>query len=1028
MQYPLYFNRGISLGQDCLTLFKVSLKGLGFLLLLIFSLPLSASPFKEAPAFQQVFETHSSVMLLIDPASGHIIDANPAAAKFYGYSQHSLRGMFIQQINTLTSEQVKEERLIAESEGRNYFIFRHRLADQSVRTVSVNSHPFMMNKQTLLLSVIHDITPGRHDAQAMWHYQQKLEEMVELKVNEIEHVREQQLWMMWGGLGVQSFVIALLVVNIQRRRRLQRALAEQRKSLANIIWGTDVGTWEWNVISGEATLNERWAQTIGYSLEELGCISIHTWWDFVHPDDVERSKEYLLEHFTGETDAYQCEVRLRHKQGHWVWVQDRGKVVEWTDEGKPLLVSGTHFDISKRKAAEEGLRQAASVFEYANEGIMITDPEGIIQNANHAFSKITGYERGEVVGKNPRILSSGYHDADYFEEMWQTLQEKGSWTNEVWNRRKSGEVFAAMQTVSAVKDDAGNVLRYVSLFSDITALKEQQNKLEKIAHFDALTGLPNRVLLSDRLHQAIARARRFETLIAVVFFDLDGFKAVNDNFGHSIGDRLLVKIASRSESALREGDSLARLGGDEFVVVLQDLESHEAALLIVERLMQMIATPVQIQNHQHRVSASFGLTYFPQMEEIDADQLVRQADQAMYIAKQSGKNRYHIFDAEQDRSIRGKHDKLQRIQDALEANEFVLVYQPKVNMRSGDVIGVEALIRWQHPESGLLSPAEFLPIIEGNQELVITVGEWVIEQALTQIERWRGEGIDLPISVNVDALHLQVPDFVDRIRRLLAQHPRVLPGDLELEVLESSALNDISRVSGIINACREIGISFALDDFGTGYSSLTYLKQLPANLLKIDQSFVRDMLEDMEDLSILEGVLGLANAFRCETIAEGVESVEQGEMLLMMGCELAQGYVIAKPMSPASVPGWLANWTLPQSWRGRNPISRDELPLLFAIVEHRTWYNRVKDSLSQIGKRSEVRHSCQFGRWIAKIDYSRYEDQLDLRQLRSLHDEVHRIADELLHKAHDGENYTYVLKQFDASFKAFLQGLTSMLR
>jgi len=1023
---------GIKIGQGCLHLHRQFGGGMLLCLLILCSSSSHAkSEITGTPNFQDVFNTHGSIMLLIDPATGRISDANPAAVKFYGFHALRLRSMSIQQINTLTPEQVKQERLLADSEGRNYFIFRHRLASGEVRTVTVNSHPFSFNGKTLLLSVINDITPGRHDEQAKWHYQSRLEDMVEQQIAEIEEVRQQKEWILWGGIAFQALIILGLVFSIRRGFGLRRELSIQQQSLTNIIWGTDVGTWEWNVLTGEAHLNERWAVTLGYALDELQPISIDTWWQYVHPDDIPRSKEALQQHFEGVSDAYQCEVRMRHKRGHWVWVLDRGKVVTWDADGQPEWVSGTHSEITERKIAEESLLQAASVFEHANEGIMITDPDGTIQNANLALSNITGYERDEVIGQNPKVFSSGYHDDAYFESMWKSLNEHGNWTSEIWNRRKDGEVFAAIQTVSAIKDDAGNLLRYVSLFSDITALKEQQQQLEKIAHYDALTGLPNRVLLSDRTQQAMLQAQRHESLLAVVFFDLDGFKEVNDTYGHSVGDRLLIELAERSQHSLREGDSLARLGGDEFIAVLQDLNHPDESLPVLERLLSAVSKPTSINQIELSVSASIGVTFFPQQDSIDADQLIRQADQAMYVAKQNGKNCFHIFDTEHDRSVRGQRDQLTRLQTALSENEFVLFYQPKVNMRTGQVVGCEALIRWQHPEQGLLPPIKFLPIIAGDAALVIAVGDWVICQALQQISLWREQGINLPVSVNIDGLHLQLPDFVDCLKQQLAQFPLVKAGDLELEVLETSALDDINRVSAIINECRDIGVSFALDDFGTGYSSLTYLKQLPASLLKIDRSFVCDMLDDLEDLSILEGVLGLANAFRCESIAEGVESIEHGEMLLMMGCELAQGYIIAKPMPAVDIPAFLNNWFPSPLWKGRDAIKRDDLPFLFALVEHRTWLRELlcffNGSSSEFPP--EVNKHCQFGQWLSGIDDSRYIDHLDLRQIRSLHEEVHRQSVELIvQKQGDKEVDPVGLKRFEGNVAELLRLMESVLR
>ncbi len=570
-------------------------------------------------------------------------------------------------------------------------------------------------------------------------------------------------------------------------------------------------------------------------------------------------------------------------------------------------------DVSARKLANAKIELAASVFDHAREGIFITTERGVVVDVNPAFTHITGYSREEAIGQNPRFLSSGRQDPVFYAAMWHALSEQGHWSGEVWNRRKNGEVFAEMQTVSAVRDANGTTQHYVALFSDITAVKEHQGQLEHMAHFDTLTNLPNRLLLADRLQQAMAQSQRRNQHLAVAYLDLDGFKNVNDRHGHHVGDQLLIALANAMKDTLREGDTLARIGGDEFVAVLIDLDSVESCVPMLTRLLDAAAAPVTLGEHVLQSTASIGVTIYPQAQEVEADQLLRQADQAMYQSKLAGKNRYHLFDAAQDSSIRGHHEGLERIRLALENHEFVLHYQPKVNMRSGQVIGAEALIRWQHPEKGLLAPATFLPVIE-DHPLAVEVGEWVIEAALTQIEEWHAAGLALAVSVNIGARQLQQGDFVKRLQAVLAKHPKINPTSLELEVLETSALADMAQVSQVIEDCARIGVRFALDDFGTGYSSLTYLKRLRVTLLKIDQSFVRDMLEDPDDLAILQGVIGLAAAFKREVIAEGVETVAHGTALLHLGCQLAQGYCIARPMPADQFPAWAAAWQPDVAW------------------------------------------------------------------------------------------------------------------
>jgi diguanylate cyclase (GGDEF)-like protein/PAS domain S-box-containing protein len=567
------------------------------------------------------------------------------------------------------------------------------------------------------------------------------------------------------------------------------------------------------------------------------------------------------------------------------------------------------------------LKRAASVFSHAHEGIMITDASATITEVNDTFTQMTGYSPEEVLGENPRILQSGRHSSHFYAEMWATLLTQDHWSGEIWNRRKNGDVYPEMLTISAVKNAAGFVQHYVSLCTDITTMKAYQGQLEHVAHYDVLTDLPNRVLLADRLSHAMAQCQRHKQSLAVAFMDLDGFKEVNDNYGHNVGDELLIAVSQRMKAALREGDTLARIGGDEFIAVMVDLEDIGDSTPILERLLQAASDPVTISDDVMQVSASIGVTLYPQ-DGSDADQLMRHADQAMYGAKQAGKNRYRLFDTALANASKAQLESISDIRSALYRREFVLYYQPKVNMHTGAVIGVEALIRWQHPVRGLVPPLEFLPVIEG-QAISLELGEWVISSALSQISQWQSIGVNLPISVNISGYQIQQGNFATRVAALLAAHPEVSPNCLELEILETSALHDISKVSATMHACHKLGVRFALDDFGTGYSSLTHLRHLPAQLIKIDQSFVRDMLEDADDCSIVEGVIGLAKAFRRDVIAEGVETIAHGVALLQLGCDLAQGYGIARPMPGSHIAEWLSHWKADDSWKTLDHIEAD---------------------------------------------------------------------------------------------------------
>lgn len=571
------------------------------------------------------------------------------------------------------------------------------------------------------------------------------------------------------------------------------------------------------------------------------------------------------------------------------------------------------------QAAKVSLKLAASVFTHAAEGIAIIDTEGTILDVNNTFIDISSYSREECLGQNWNMFRSKKQSAEFYANIWKALLEKGLWIGEVWNRRKNGELYAEMKTISAVRNAQGVTTNYVVLGSDITQVKEQQGQLEHMAQYDVLTNLPNRSLLADRLNQAMVQCHRKNESLAVVFLDIDNFKVINDKHGHNLGDELLIIVSQRMKEALREGDTLARLGGDEFIAVLTDLVKLEDSQPVLERLLLASAQPVTIGEVVLKVSASIGVTLYPQ-DGADADQLMRHADQAMYLAKEAGKNCYHLFDTAHDDAVKIQRESIGDIRSGLDRREFVLYYQPKVNMHTGEVIGVEALIRWQHPARGLIAPIHFLPIIE-DHAISLDIGEWVIDTALTQINHWQSIGIMLPISVNISAHQLQQSNFVTRLKTLLAAHSDVAPHHLELEVLETSSLTDINHVSATMNACRDLGVHFALDDFGTGYSSLTYLRRLPASLIKIDQSFVRDMLDDPEDLAIVEGVISLAKAFQRQVIAEGVETIEHGTTLLQLGCELAQGYGIARPMPANDIPAWLGNWKPDDAW---NTVAHDE--------------------------------------------------------------------------------------------------------
>ncbi len=630
------------------------------------------------------------------------------------------------------------------------------------------------------------------------------------------------------------------------------------------------------------------------------------------PDRVDEEAAILQKIMAGETVDHFETVRIT-KEGRLLNVSVTISPIR-DDSGTIVGASKIARNITERKASDVGLRLAASVFSDTSEGIAITDTQGTLLVVNNAFEHITGHSRADVLGQSPRMFRSSRQGPETYAQLWEQLMETGRCRGEVWSRRKDGEAYAVLLTVNAVKNDAGQTVRYVALFSDITPLRRQQEQLEHVANFDPLTDLPNRLLLSDRLTQGLAQCRRTQQGLAVLYLDLDGFKAINDRHGHDMGDQLLIALSQRMKHALRDTDSLARMGGDEFVAVLVNVLTPQDCAPLIERLLHACAHPIVVRDVLLQVSASIGVALYPQ-DNADVDLLIRHADQAMYQAKQAGKNRYHLFNPDHQAELQAQQSRLTELRQALTGGEFVLHYQPKVNMRTGALVGVEALVRWQHPTQGLLAPAAFLPSLEGHP-LSDQLADWVLQTALEQMCLWQQQGERVPVSVNVGGQQLQQRQLAVRLAELLARYTGISPRDLELEILETSALHDLQEVSATMRECHHIGVRFAVDDFGTGYSSLTYLKRLPAATLKIDRSFVRDMLDDHEDLAIVQGVIGLAQAFGRTVIAEGVETEAHGQKLLALGCELAQGFGIARPMPADQLLPWLATWRPFDSWTG----------------------------------------------------------------------------------------------------------------
>lgn len=627
------------------------------------------------------------------------------------------------------------------------------------------------------------------------------------------------------------------------------------------------------------------------------------WIDHVHPDHIEKvlgNMSLLI-----DQGALTHEYLFKRKDGNYFWVRDE-LIIEYDENHQVKEVFGSWSDISLYKETEADLRIAAATFE-TMQAIIITDAQGSIVRANKTFTEMTGFSLGSVLGKNPRILKSGRQNSAFYQNMWQELLDKGFYQGEFWNRKRTGEIFPMMQSITAVKNKHNKVTHYVSVSSDISEQKAKEMEIEALAYYDVLTKLPNRVLLSDRFIQALAHCKRQKNLLAICFLDLDNFKPVNDLYGHEMGDKLLIEVAGRIKKIVRNEDTISRQGGDEFIILLGDVECYEQCEKMLKRLLASILQPYMIDGKTLSISASIGVTIYPE-DDADFDALMRHADQAMYQAKLAGRNCYHLFNTEEEQKNIQKGIQLKEIQHALSNKELCLYYQPKVNMKTGKVFGMEALIRWNHPEKGMVSPLEFLPIIE-NTELEILIGRWVVGEALRQLNDWKLQGIELEMSINISSYYLQQAYFVNDLEELLAMYPKVDTKDVQLEILESSALSDLQSISRTIDICmHDLGLNIALDDFGTGYSSLTHLRNLAAKTIKIDQSFIKDMLDDPNDYAIIDGIIGLSNSFNREVIAEGVETLEHGFILLMMGCYKAQGYFISRPIPADKFPTWLSSY------------------------------------------------------------------------------------------------------------------------
>jgi diguanylate cyclase (GGDEF)-like protein/PAS domain S-box-containing protein len=719
--------------------------------------------------------------------------------------------------------------------------------------------------------------------------------------------RNRQLVELLSGYGIILLLVTLTIIltmrsaSARQRAKGDALIKESEERYRSLITGMTEGVVLQDAHGIILTCNPSAERILGLNYHDMvGRSANDQRWGEIHEDGTTYSKQdnpAMLALQTGLPQSNKI-MGLRRPNDELIWISINAQPLCKQTEPSPYAVAVTFTDISERKQTEENLRIAATAFE-AQESLMITDANGVILRVNRAFSITTGYSTEEVVGKTPSLLKSGLHEANFYREMWETINLNGSWQGEIWDKRKNGEIYPKWLNISAVKSANGVVTHYVGSHQDITKRKAAEEQIQLLAFYDPLTLLPNRRLLMDRLQHALATSTRSGKEGALLFLDMDHFKDLNDTLGHEIGDMLLQQVAQRLTSCVRAEDTVARLGGDEFVVLLEalgsdPLENAAKAEAIGEHILVVLNKLYQLAKHEYRSSASIGITLFNN-QNVTIDDLMKQADIAMYQAKKEGRNMLRFFDPEMQAAVDAHAALESEMRKALVKQQFHLYYQIQVD-NSKRPLGAEVLIRWIHPERGFVPPAEFIPLAE-ESELILTIGAWVLDTACAQLKIWQQNALtrELVLSVNVSAKQFQQLDFVEQVQADVLLHG-INPNLLKMELTEGMLVNDIDDIIVKMNALKKIGIQISLDDFGTGFSSLQYLKLLPLDQLKIDQSFVRDMVSNTNDYAIVKTIIDMAKNLKLAVIAEGVETAHQRELLFSNGCEHFQGYLFSKPL------------------------------------------------------------------------------------------------------------------------------------
>ncbi len=673
------------------------------------------------------------------------------------------------------------------------------------------------------------------------------------------------------------------------RHHKARELAESEEKFRATFDQAPVGIAHVDLRGRLLLINRRLCELLGYSSNELTNLPFDALCDSRYIRDYAKQLRQLLE---DGIEYHACEIPLLHKSGDSIWTRLTLSLLRNQDRSPKTFIYLIE-DITRRKMYEDDLRLAATVFDGSTEAIIVTDSNARILKVNSAFTSMTGYTTSELAGENPRILQSGMQDGEFYRSLWTNLNETGQWQGEIWNRRKDGDIFPAWLTICAVRNGKGHVTNYVGISRDITLRKEAEERLNFQATHDALTGLPNRTLFHDRLTQALALAAQTGTSLALLFLDLDRFKVINDTLGHGIGDRLLQAVVERLRSCAGESDTLARWGGDEFIFLLERVQGTQHAATAARRILDSLIEPFHIQGHEVFVTGTIGISLFPG-DGHDVQALLGNADTAMYRAKQKGKNDYQFYAAAMNATAYERLKLESDLRHALKRNELVLHYQPRVDIHTGEIIAVEALLRWQHPVRGLLCPKDFIGLAE-ESGLIVPMGEWVMHSACMQNKAWQAAGLPpLRVSVNLSTHQFKKENLTETVEGMLKK-TGTDPGLLELEITESVMMENVERAVRTLNELSMLGVNVSIDDFGTGYSSLGYLKRFPIGAIKLDQSFVQHIPVSPDDSAIAMSIISLGRALKLRVVAEGVETQEQLSFLRDHGCHEAQGFLFGYP-------------------------------------------------------------------------------------------------------------------------------------